>query len=253
MTSIRLARNKVVDIQLWTLWRFILNCGQVNTGFCGILGCFLGVLSIAHAQNTETVRVLDSCGGWSSNSVCTSIIAACQPCPIGVISGATHVSRGGFLESFLLYPAMDNDGDGIVDENDPDDDNDGLTDIQEIEGIACDPVTPTNPFLRDSDGDGMSDSVEALSGTDPLDAQSSLKIVLLTKDLSGFHVTWKSREGRKYDLLRGVSLEVLSASPELLTTVTAGSGSGVWHETQSTATDPAATGKAFYRIRISIP
>jgi hypothetical protein len=148
---------------------------------------------------------------------------------------------------------MDNDVDGIADENDPDDDNDGLADIQEIEGVAFDPETPSNPFLRDSDGDGMTDSVESLSGTDPSDVQSRLTIVHLARDLSGFHLTWKSREGRKYDLLRGASLESLSGSPELVTTVTAGTGSGVWHETQSTATDPTTTGKAFYRIRIAIP
>src|SRR5262249_11751362 len=57
----------------------------------------------------------------------------------------------------------DNDGDHIPDAIDPDDDNDGLTDVQEA-------TYGTNPVLADTDGDGLSDGEEVLvTLTDPLD------------------------------------------------------------------------------------
>lgn len=230
-----------------------MNSGKVSGRFYGSVGLYFCWITLAFAQNDETARVLDGCGGWSSNAIYTTVIAACQSCPVGVISGSTYISRGGFMESFLLDPGMDNDGDGIADENDPDDDNDGLCDTQEIDGTAFDPVTPTSPFLIDTDGDGVSDSIEVLSGTDPLDSRSVFEIASIGRDLSGVHITWNSREWLTYDLLRGSSLDELSISPVLVIAVTAGSGSGVWHETQSTATDPSGTVKSFYRLRLTRP
>lgn len=63
---------------------------------------------------------------------------------------------------------MDNDGDGLPDTCDPDDDNDGITDVDE------NTVYFTDPFDGDSDDDGLSDFVEIFAGsplaaaTDPL-------------------------------------------------------------------------------------
>ena len=49
--------------------------------------------------------------------------------------------------------------------NDPDSDDDGLTDGAEVI------VHATNPLDADSDDDGFSDGIEVLAGTDPLDPQ----------------------------------------------------------------------------------
>ena len=53
----------------------------------------------------------------------------------------------------------DTDGDRIGDNADPDDDNDGLTDIEEA-------ALGTNPLLADTDGDNVNDGADAF----PLDA-----------------------------------------------------------------------------------
>lgn len=53
-----------------------------------------------------------------------------------------------------VFVDSDTDGDKIGDKNDPDDDNDGLTDEQEA-------VLGTNPKNPDTDGDGVKDSVDA--------------------------------------------------------------------------------------------
>jgi hypothetical protein len=54
---------------------------------------------------------------------------------------------------------------------DPDDDNDGFFDTDEITGALCSGI-PTNPLLLDSDGDRLTDPWECLNGSDPNDAGS---------------------------------------------------------------------------------
>ncbi|MEO1078486.1 MAG: thrombospondin type 3 repeat-containing protein [Pseudomonadota bacterium] len=75
----------------------------------------------------------------------------------------------------------DNDGDGLGDACDPDDDNDGLSDeLEEEAGL--------NPREPDSDGDGFDDRTEIEFDSDPLDGNStpslsSLSVVLLAQAL----------------------------------------------------------------------
>ena len=70
------------------------------------------------------------------------------------------------------YP--DTDGDGLKDNCDDDDDNDGLTDVQEQ-------TLGTNPLNPDSDGDGVKDGTEIADGTD---ANDSCKFVLAHQTLT---------------------------------------------------------------------
>lgn len=63
----------------------------------------------------------------------------------------------------LFQPDIDTDGDGIANSIDPDDDNDGLTDLQEQ-------AAGTNPLLVDSDGDGVNDAQDKF----PLDKNEQL-------------------------------------------------------------------------------
>jgi hypothetical protein len=57
-----------------------------------------------------------------------------------------------------------NDGDSQGDVCDPDDDNDTLSDVDEIN------LYGTDPFLSDTDSDGFDDAVEIAAGSDPLDS-----------------------------------------------------------------------------------
>ncbi len=80
----------------------------------------------------------------------------------------------------------DSDGDGIGNNADFDDDNDGLTDEEEAT-LGTDPVNP------DTDGDSLDDGFEVAEGLNPLDgtdcpaylceASSLLKLILLLEEL----------------------------------------------------------------------
>ncbi|MDB2329084.1 gliding motility-associated C-terminal domain-containing protein [Flavobacteriaceae bacterium] len=70
-------------------------------------------------------------------------------------------------DEFPLDPLedTDTDGDGIGDNSDADDDNDGISDVDET-------MDGTDPLNADSDSDGLSDSEEIIEGTDPLDSDT---------------------------------------------------------------------------------
>lgn len=63
----------------------------------------------------------------------------------------------------LITPLKDTDGDNIPDSTDPDDDNDGVADEDEI-------INGTNPFDSDSDNDGVGDQDDYY----PLDSSKSV-------------------------------------------------------------------------------
>ena len=67
----------------------------------------------------------------------------------------------GTLGSDEQFADFDTDGDLIGNEEDLDDDNDGISDDEEI-------IIGTNPLIADTDNDGISDGEEIEKGTDPL-------------------------------------------------------------------------------------
>ena len=71
-------------------------------------------------------------------------------------------SQYGRLNLYGVLNIVDTDLDGLPNNVDDDDDNDGLTDSEES-------VLGTDPLLADTDDDGLSDSEEIVWGTDPLD------------------------------------------------------------------------------------
>ena len=78
---------------------------------------------------------------------------------------------------------------------DTDSDGDGLTDSQEA-------VIGTDPNNPDSDGDGSGDGAEIAAGTDPLDARSRFEIATISQDpgTGDITITWQSVPGKEYRL-----------------------------------------------------
>ncbi len=68
----------------------------------------------------------------------------------------------------LVTAPIDTDGDKIPDFRDPDADDDGVSDLDEVKA-------GTDPLKQDTDGDGVSDLIEVVAGTDPLDPAKNPK------------------------------------------------------------------------------
>lgn len=187
---------------------------------------------------TAPSAAIESTGGWSSNASFVSVSCVGQTQPVGVSSNADTISYSGFMYTFVLHPADDYDSDGITDEVDLDDDNDGLSDEQELSGLCFDPETTTDPFDLDTDDDRVSDADEAAAGTNPRDAASRFELLDITATDAAVHVTWRGRAGKQYHLM-GRS-DLVGSAPQVLGTTTAVNGSGLWAETETTLTAPAA-------------
>jgi len=94
------------------------------------------------------------------------------------------------LGASKVFADRDTDQDGIGNLEDPDDDNDFVTDEME-EILGTDPLNPdsdgdglkdgeelelgTNPLSQDTDGDGISDATEVAQGSNPLLKESAQK------------------------------------------------------------------------------
>ena len=91
----------------------------------------------------------------------------------------------------------DHDGDGLIDFIDPDADDDGLSNFDEIWAYR------SNPLDRDSDHDGWEDGAEAIAGTSLTDPADFLRL-RIARDLmvpSQINLTWKTVSGRTYRLM----------------------------------------------------
>ena len=113
--------------------------------------------------------------------------------PLGVSSAtlvATATDFGGNVATTeLVVPVLaDSDSDGLTDDaevtlhqtdpNDPDSDDDSLSDGREI-------VLGTNPLASDSDGDGINDADEIAAGTDPRNPDITPPLVTATDPVDG--------------------------------------------------------------------
>jgi hypothetical protein len=110
-------------------------------------------------------------------------------------------------------PVADHDADGIPDSLDPDDDN-----------------------------DGMSDTDEAVAGTDPLDAASVLRMQWCAPVTDGFEIRWQSASNRVYTLEKSTNL-VLGFDGIVDTNIPATPPANCHTDTVQTLNGPA-----FYRV-----
>lgn len=76
----------------------------------------------------------------------------------------------GAVDVTVINDCANNDGDSLCDSIDPDDDNDGLTDLEEdLNDNGVVDSGETDPLNADTDGDGFDDGVEVDYNSDPLD------------------------------------------------------------------------------------
>jgi hypothetical protein len=145
----------------------------------------------------------------------------------GAISQAQEDALKAAINSVRAGALPDNDGDGDPDESDLDDDNDGLSDEVEL-------TLASDPFLADTDGDGISDALEDPDGdhftneqelnlllTDPLDAGSRFTPVL-ERGEGGLSIAFPTHPGRRYrvesstDLVQFEEVSTASGTGELV-------------------------------------
>jgi hypothetical protein len=204
---------------------------------------------VAFAQYTNKSSVLDGSGTMASGGTFTNISAAGQPGGIAVATGGGYVNQAGFLNTFLLKPALDTDKDGIPNEADMDNDNDGLLDEAEMAGSSFIPVTVTDLNAADSDGDGIPDGAEAVAGTNPMDADAMLEIVRIARGGIA-DIAWVARSNKTYRVL--YSATPMQPVTNVLGTVTAsGFANAPWYVLTNTITDASgATNSRVYGIHV---
>jgi len=214
---------------------------MMNSGWTITLSLFLILPPLSFAGGPPSIEqecsVLDSSGSRATGGGLISVTAMGQPGSVITSEGGGITHYGGFLGCVTLLPDLDTDGDGLADEIDPDNDDDGLTDLAEVGGGSFMPNTVTDINNADSDGDGASDGDESSTMTNPLDSGAYLAI--LSVDAGGglpSSLEWSARGGKSYNVLAVDNLNP-PGSAIVITNVTATGGISPWFETTATADD----------------
>lgn len=194
--------------------------------------------------------VMDGSGTVSSGGALTNISAAGQPGGVAVSEGGSFVNQAGFLNTFLLKPSLDTDGDGVVDELDQDNDNDGLTDISEINGSSFSPFSPTHVNMADTDGDGIIDGFEAASGTDPDSEDSFLRLVAISNAPLGRGIAWLARGNNEktYVVRAFEDLDIMNGAVVYSNTVAG--GSAPWFAVTTSVVSVSSTNNQYFAVEV---
>jgi hypothetical protein len=216
-----------------------------------LLAALLWLCAVAApAQYTNGSSVLDSSGARSSGRLFAHLSAAGQPGGIAASAGGGYVNQAGFLNTFLLQPALDTDGDGLADELDQDNDNDGLADVLEINGSSFAPVSPTLVNEADTDGDGAMDGGEATAGTDPNDFTAQLEITSITNSAGQRHVAWIARGNHQRTYVLRAAPDALQPYGVVLYSNTVAGGSFPWYVVTNTVADAVDSDLLFYAVEV---
>lgn len=216
--------------------------------FTACTALFLWSASVYALTNLPVV--VTSGGGWSSNAQYRLFVCIAQCTPVGLSSSTAFHGRQGFLQAFLHKASDDLDRDGIADEDDHDDDQDGIADGVELAGSDFTPVSKTDPMNSDSDGDGVPDGAEASAGTNPIDGESFLKVIEIGVSDGHHTLKWAARGGVKYEVLFGATIEDLVDSPTIVTSMISTDGLAPWFSTTAVATNKNEAEAGFYGVRV---
>lgn len=213
------------------------------------------LIPLASQALTETHHTFSSFGGrLSMGSYDTETVGA-QGQTVGLLSDTDDVwnrsefNFAGFLQPGALDLQIDTDGDGIPDIVDPDSDNDGLSDMDELLGTYFGGLS-TDPKSGDTDGDGVSDYGEWEAGTNPDDEESVFKITqIIPVSPMEVRIRFNSIGGRQYELFRSTSATDLSESVSIDGTEGA-PGVGPFNESETEFSDVPFGSEYFYGIRL---
>lgn len=193
---------------------------------------------------------MDGSGARAAGGGYTHISAAGQPGGIATSSGGAFVNQAGFLNTFSLKPGLDTDADGLADELDQDNDNDGLTDASEIGGDGFNPNTATLVNVADTDGDGMLDGWEAVAGTDPTSTNALLKLIAISNTGPDRAVAWLARgNNEKTYVVRSKNTLTGGFNAVVFSNTIAG-GAAPWFAVTTSVAHASASNTLFYAVHV---
>jgi hypothetical protein len=172
-----------------------------------------------------------------------------QPINTEMLLSASNTAFTGFMDSFVMFPTIDADNDGIPDESAKDNDGDSLNDITEMEGTAFSPNTPTSTQRPDTDWDGVDDQIELIAGTDPVDPTSYLKINEINITNQDFVIIWKGRANIDYQVVLYTNI-VFSNDYFVSSTIYSTNGVGDWQTTWLSWTNDIDIKAKYYKIKV---
>ncbi|MCS6771035.1 MAG: thrombospondin type 3 repeat-containing protein [Kiritimatiellae bacterium] len=212
---------------------------------------FLAMSSLdSSAQYSHRSTVHDGFGDRSTGGPYTHWSSGAQPGGIRISWAGATANFAGYLQTFAMQPGKDTDGDGLPDEVDLDNDNDGLADVTELEGTGFSPNTVTDHNNSDSDGDGMSDGVESLSGSNPNNSNLYLRIVQIAEGGGGRQVFWQARGNHERKYVVKARTNLLLSAHEVIFSNTVGGGVAPWYEVTNSVTDATAVPAEFYHVEV---
>lgn len=103
---------------------------------------------------------------------------------------------------------------------------------------------------KDTDGDGMPDGLEALSGTNPTNLNALLKIIAISNAPTGRAVAWLARgNSEKVYVVKARTNMISSAQVVVFSNPVAG-GTAPWYETTNAVTDTTAMDTEFFHVEV---
>jgi hypothetical protein len=234
------------------------NVPSVCLGFA-LLGLGLFAVPVA-AQMTQTASVMNGFGGRATGGGYRQISAGAQPGGVATAyeNGTANyaggmINRAGFINTFILFPDLDTNNNGLPNELDPDNDGDGLWDHWEISGEKFSPATPTDPNAPDSGNTGVSDYEAMVAGTDPYDPDAVFRIIDLAADGTDAEVTWRARGNHERIYVVRVIDDSYDDTPStVIWSNTVAGGSAPWYTTEATITNETV-GARFFAVEVMNP